>query len=224
MELIIGDFNYSTWSMRPWLFVHKHQLPVQVSRYGLSSEELPQVLSKRFSAGKVPTLSDGSVEVWDSLAILEYLAERYPNTIAWPKDPSARAQARSISAEMHSSFVNLRSEAPMNIRRHFPGYTLSDSAVSDVVRIQEIWRYCRNRFANQGPWLFGSFTIADAMYAPVVMRFRSVDVDLDDCANEYCHTVNNDPAVRKWIQMALSETHRVDEDELDWPSQPNNQF
>jgi len=224
LELIIGDCNYSTWSMRPWLFIQKHKLPVQVRQYGLSSEEISQVLVERFSGGKVPVLWDSSFEVWDSLAILEYLGEIYPHSNPWPQDAQARAAARSVSAEMHSSFASLRIEAPMNIRRRFPGYALSESAVSDVLRIQKIWRYCRTRYARHGPWLFGPFTIADAMYAPVVMRFRSVEVELDNCAAHYCHTVNSDSAVRQWIRMALKETHRVEEDELDLPSEPNNQI
>ena len=220
MKLIIGDYNYSTWSMRPWLFLHKHNLPVEVKRYDLSSDAMRQVLSDRFSNGKVPVLLDGATEVWDSLAILEYLGERFPDSRPWPKDPEARAVARSVSAEMHSSFGALRGEAPMNLRRRFPGYRLSQAAISDVHRIQTVWRYCRDRFANGGPWLFGEFTIADAMYAPVVMRFRSISVGLDADAANYCRTVECDLSVREWIRRGLAETHRVDEDELDLPSEP----
>ncbi len=220
MKLIIGDYNYSTWSMRPWLFVKKHDLPVEVKRYDLFSQDLHQVLSRRFSNDKVPVLLDDATEVWDSLAILEYLGERFPDTRPWPQDPKARAVARSVSAEMHSSFGALRNEAPMNLRRRFPGYRLSEEAIADVERIQAVWRYCRDRFADGGPWLFGEFTIADAMYAPVVMRFRSILVDLDDDTAGYCSAVECDPSVREWIRRGLAETHRVDEDELDWPSEP----
>lgn len=220
MKLIIGDYNYSTWSMRPWLFVHKHNLPVEVKRYDLCSKNLHQALSDRFSNYKVPVLLDNDTEVWDSLAILEYLGECFSGTQPWPKNPEARAVARSVSAEMHSSFITLRNEAPMNLRRRFPGYRLSEEAVSDVGRIQAVWRYCRDRFANGGPWLFGRFTIADAMYAPVVMRFRSVPVDLYADAKSYCRTVESDPSIREWIRRGLAENHRVDEDELDWPSEP----
>ena len=220
MKLIIGDCNYSTWSMRPWLYVHKHRLPVNVERYGLDSGEIQRVLSGCFSNGKVPTLVDDDVEVWDSLAILEYLGECFPDSRPWPEDQKARAVARSVCAEMHSSFGSLRSEAPMNLRRRFPGYQLSDRALAEVDRIQALWRYCRKRFADNGPWLFGRFTIADAMYAPVVMRFRSISVNLKDDAAQYCDTVNRDPSVRQWIQQGLEETHRVDQDELDWPSEP----
>ena len=220
MRLIIGDHNYSTWSMRPWLFVHRHGLPVEVRRYGLSGDEMRRVLSERFSGGKVPVLLDGDAEVWDSLAILEYLGERFPASGPWPEDPVARAVARSASAEMHSSFGALRSGAPMNLRRRFPGYRLDGAATRDVQRIQAVWRYCRERFGVGGPWLFGRFSIADAMYAPVVMRFRSVPVELDDHAAEYCRTMESDPSVREWIRLALAESHIVPEDELDWPSEP----
>ena len=217
MRLIIGDCNYSTWSMRPWLFVHKHGLPVKMAQYGLSGTELRRVLAERFSGGKVPVLLDGDTEVWDSLAILEYLGERFPETEPWPEDLAARAAARSASAEMHSSFGALRAEAPMNLRRRFPGYRLGEAAARDVHRIQAVWRYCRERFGGGGPWLFGRFSIADAMYAPVVMRFRSVPVELDASAADYCRTMEADPSVREWIRLALAETRIVGEDELDWP-------
>lgn len=219
MQLIIGNYNYSTWSMRPWLFVHKHKLPVEVMRYGLSTDQMRDMLSERFSNGKVPVLLDGTTEVWDSIAILEYLGERFPKSQPWPDDPRARAVARSVSAEMHSSFQALRNDAPMNLRSRFPGYKLGDAAIADLKRIQDLWRYCRERFARHGPWLFGRFSIADAMYAPVVMRFRSIEVELDANATAYRRTLESDPSVREWIRRGLAEDHRVDEDEIDWPSE-----
>lgn len=221
MKLTIGDFNYSTWSMRPWVFIHKHSLPVAVDHYGLSTSEMQEALAASFSGGKVPVLRDQGNEIWDSLAILEYLGERFPETRPWPEDISARAVARSVSAEMHSSFVALRREAPMNLRRRFPGYQLSEAAVVDVERIDAVWCYCRERFGNTGPWLFGEFSIADAMFVPVVMRFRSVDVELGTVAGHYRRTVEQDPSVREWIRQGLLEDHLVAEDELDWPSEPN---
>ncbi len=224
MILMIGDYNYSTWSMRPWLFVHKYELPVEVRRYGLSTSELRKVLADRFSNGKVPILLDGKTEIWDSLAILEYLGERFPRSQPWPEDQRARAVARSVSAEMHSSFQALRGEAPMNLRRCFPNYQLSAAAIADVGRIAALWRYCRAHYGQSGPWLFGEFTIADAMFAPVVMRFRSVAVDLDNDAIRYCQTMNNDASVREWIRRGLAESHIVEEDELEWPSTPIKQI
>jgi glutathione S-transferase len=220
MQLIIGNYNYSTWSMRAWLLVHRFDLPVSVMCRNLFTEDMKAVLEGRFSNGKVPLLLDGNFEVWDSLAILEYLGERFPEIRPWPDDAAARAVARSVSAEMHSSFSAIRSEAPMNLRRRFPGYRLGPEALDDVARIQSVWRYCRQRFGTQGPWLFGDFSIADAMFAPVVMRFRSVEVALDETATSYCETVNGDSSVMEWIRRAWTESHVVAEDEIDWPSEP----
>ncbi len=220
IKLIIGNYNYSTWSMRPWLFVRKHRLDVEVERFNLSSEELRSELSHRFCGGKVPVLLDGGTEVWDSLSILEYLGEAFPETRPWPQDRQARAVARSVSAEMHSSYSALRSEAPMNLRRRFPGYRLSEAAMADVRRIEAVWDYCRNRFAGGGAWLFGDFSIADAMFAPVVMRFRSIEADLSDSALEYCRWVESDPSVAEWIRQGLEETYIDPLDELNWPSEP----
>jgi glutathione S-transferase len=220
VQLIIGNHNYSTWSMRPWLFVHYHQLPVEVTRMRLFSEELTNTLQQHFSNGKVPLLVDHEIEVWDSLAILEYLGERFPSTAPWPQDREARAVARSVSAEMHSSFSALRDEAPMNIRMRFPGYVLSEAAQRDATRIQDIWGHCRQKYGADGPWLFGKFSIADAMFAPVVMRFRSVEVDLDDIARDYCATINSCESVRQWISLGYLEQDIVVQDEIDWPGEP----
>jgi len=168
MKLVIGNQNYSTWSMRPWLFVAYHGLEVEIEK--LSLNDLP-VIQKRFAHGKVPVLIDGSLEIWDSMAILEYLAETYPDLRGWPQETHARAVARSVSVEMHSSFQALRRELPMNCRKYFLDYQLSNTAMKDVKRIQQIWNLCRERYGSGGPWLFGRFGIADSMYAPVVMRF-----------------------------------------------------
>ncbi len=218
MELIIGNYNYSTWSMRPWLFVDFHNLPVEIVQMPLFSSELNSRLQTYFSNGRVPLLLDGDTEVWDSIAILEYLGECFPDTASWPADKKARAVARAACAEMHSSFQALRAELPMNCRRYFPDYKLSVDALADIDRIMAIWSYCKSRFGADGPWLFGSFSIADAMYAPVVMRFRSVDVVLTDPAAEYCQTVNACPSVEKWIARALAETEVVEVDEIAAPS------
>jgi len=219
MQLIIGNCNYSTWSMRPWLYAHYHQLPIDIVGMNLFSDELLAKLEGHFSNGKVPLLLDGDIEVWDSIAILEYFGEKFPQTDPWPATAAARAAARSVSAEMHSSFTALRNEAPMNCRKRFPGYKLSAQARGDVDRIQSLWRYCRQNFGRQGPWLFGRFSIADAMYAPVVMRFRSIDVELGDIARSYCQTVNDCPSVKQWISNGLGESYIVTEDELDFPGE-----
>jgi len=215
MKLVIGNQNYSTWSMRPWLFVAYHGLEVEIEK--LSLNDLP-VIQKRFAHGKVPVLIDGSLEIWDSMAILEYLAETYPDLRGWPQETHARAVARSVSAEMHSSFQALRRELPMNCRKYFPDYQLSNTAMKDVKRIQQIWNLCRERYGSGGPWLFGRFGIADSMYAPVVMRFQSMDIKLDPVSQEYCLAVRECAAVKMWLAEASSETEIVNADELDHPS------
>ncbi|MXZ80004.1 MAG: glutathione S-transferase [Gammaproteobacteria bacterium] len=215
MKLVIGNQNYSSWSMRPWLFVAYHDLDIEVEKISLSDLE---ALRRRFAHGKVPVLVDGFLEIWDSIAILEYLVELFPHTRGWPDDPEARAVARSVSAEMHSGFSALRNELPMNCRRFFPGYSLSDDSLSDVRRIQQIWNMCRERYGRDGPWLFGRFTVADAMYAPVVMRFRSAEVELDAVSREYFETMHECDAVKRWLAEGRAEAEIVDYDELDWPS------
>jgi len=201
--------------MRPWLFVAYHGLEVEIEKFSLN--DLP-VIQKRFAHGKVPVLIDGSLEIWDSMAILEYLAETYPDLRGWPQETHARAVARSVSAEMHSSFQALRRELPMNCRKYFPDYQLSNTAMKDVKRIQQIWNLCRERYGSGGPWLFGRFGIADSMYAPVVMRFQSMDIKLDPVSQEYCLAVRECVAVKMWLAEASSETEIVNADELDHPS------
>ncbi len=219
VKLIIGNQNYSTWSMRPWLFVKFHGLDIQIEKLPLFTDRARQKLDQHSSNGKVPLLLDGDLEIWDTIAILEYLAEKYPQTNGWPDAIDARAVARAVSAEMHSSFTDLRNEVPMNCRRFFPGYPISDGVLRDIGRIQEIWNDCRRCYGQDGPWLFGGFSIADAMYAPVVMRFRSVDVDLDSVSRVYCETVNNCPQVKQWIDNGMQEIEIIKQDELDWPSE-----
>jgi glutathione S-transferase len=219
MKLIIGNQNYSSWSMRPWLFINYHKLDVEIEKLVLFTEQTREKLELHFSNGKVPLLVDGDLEVWDTLAILEYLSEKFPDTMAWPKEAAARAVARAVSAEMHSSFGPLRNELPMNCRRFFPGYTLGPSALKDVKRISEIWNTCRQQYGQDGPWLFGRFCIADAMYAPVVMRFRSIDIKLDPVSQVYYDTMHECGAVKLWLAQGAAETDVLEEDEIDWPSE-----
>ena len=219
--LLVGNYNYSSWSLRPWVFVRFHDLPIEVVRVAFDSPEFEQALENSFSDHKVPVLRDGDIEVFDSLAILEYLAERYPATRGWPEEQDARALARSVSAEMHSSFGALRNELPMNCRRKFPGYRVSDRTRADIDRVESIWRCCRERYGQDGPWLFGEFSIADAMYAPVVMRFRSFELELDAVSRAYCDAVAAHPALLEWIELGRQESEVVAMDEIDWPGEPN---
>lgn len=177
-------------------------------------------LSPYFSDGKVPLLHHGDLEVWDSLAILEYLAETYPELQGWPGERGARAVARSISAEMHSSFSNLRNQMPMNCRRRFPGFRLDSATARDLARLFSVWNFCRQRFGEGGPWLFGKFSVADCMYAPVVMRLVSYCIELDAVVGAYVDTLYNSTAAQHWIALAKQEKEIIPEDEANWPSEP----
>lgn len=215
MKLLIGDKNYSSWSMRPWLLFKHFDIPfdeVLVLLY--EPEQRPTVLAlAEKSAGKVPCLiGDDGLVVWDSLAIAETLAERFPEHALWPRDPLARAHARSISAEMHSGFGDLRSNMWMNIRASFPGKNAKPGVLADIARIEAIWSACLTTYG--GPFLFGEFSIADAMYAPVVTRFNTWQPALSDTAAAYVRRVTAVPAVKAWIDDALAETHSLPEQDV----------
>ena len=166
-------------------------------------------------SGKVPALVDGEITVWDSLAIIEYAAERYPDARLWPQDVAARAHARSISAEMHSGFMPLRNECGMNIHRPIRSKSLSDDAKANIARIQQIWTECRARYGGQGPYLFGAFTGADAMFVPVVHRFRTYAIDVTPPVRDYMDAMLADAAFREWTDAALAETLMIERFETD---------
>ena len=212
LKLVIGNKNYSSWSLRPWLAMKvagiifaEHRIPL----YGPGSKEQILVYSP---AGKVPCLVDGDVRVWDSLSICEYLAEKHPGL--WPQDPAARALARSISAEMHSGFPNLRAKMSMNIRKRYPDKGRTPESLADVARIVAIWSGCRAKYGKAGPFLFGGFSIADAMYAPVVLRFRTYEVDLPVDCRAYADAMLALPAMRDWIASAEAEAETLPQFEL----------
>ena len=206
-ELYIGDKNYSSWSLRPWLLMRhfgiefvEHAVPIGRSQVG--------VHRPYSDSGLVPCLHDDGFRVWDSLAIAEYLAERHPGL--WPADPRARARARSVSAEMHAGFGKLRAAMPMNIKLRLRGAPPTDEVGADIQRIAQIWTECRSQFgANAGPaagpYLFGAFSIADAMYAPVVWRFETYNVALPAPAGAYRDTMLAHPGMQAWQQLALAE-------------------
>jgi len=221
IELIIGNQNYSSWSLRPWLFLQHHGIEFELTKVALFSPQMEQELESFYSNNKVPVLkSDGEI-IWDSLAILEFLAESYPELQGWPSDARARAVARSACAEMHSSFMDLRNELPMNCRRLFRSFKLSAATQHDVDRILSLWRYCRKHFASAGPWLFGEFSVADCMYAPVVLRLRGYDVQLDPVSAAYVKTVTDSPALQAWLAAARDEPEVIVQAEIDWPSESN---
>jgi glutathione S-transferase len=206
LTIYLGNKNYSSWSMRPWLVLKRTTVDfdeVVVPLYLPGSKE---TILKYSPSGRLPALHHGAVRVWDSLAICEYLADSFPNFGLWPKDPAARALARSVSAEMHSGFLALRQHLPMNVRSSVPGREVISEAQTDINRIMALWRDCRTRFGDgNGDFLFGDFTIADAMFAPVVSRFRTYRVDLEREAQTYCDAVIALPAMQEWAAAAKNE-------------------
>ena len=212
LTLVIGNKNYSSWSMRPWLALRANHIAFEevfIPLYTDDPADKQRILD--FSrAGKVPALVDGDITVWDSLAIIEYLAERFPEARLWPEDRAMRAHARSISAEMHSGFVPLRSECGMNLHRPVGPIALSAEAKANVARVEEIWRDCRQRYGKGGPYLFGAFTGADAMYAPVVHRFRTYAIEIGAEGKAYMQTMMALPAFREWTEAGLAETLRIE--------------
>jgi glutathione S-transferase len=206
MLLVVGNKNYSSWSLRAWLAMKVLGIPFHEERIPLYGQKSKQEILKHSPAGKVPVLVDGDLHVWDSLAILEYLAEREPRI--WPADAKLRARARSISAEMHSGFRNLRQHMSMNIRRCHPGKGRTPESLADVRRIVEIWSECR------GPFLFGPFCGADAMYAPVVLRFRTYEVELPAACRVYADAMLALPALQEWIRDAERETESLPQFDL----------
>jgi glutathione S-transferase len=213
MKLIIGNRNYSSWSLRPWLLMKQAGIPFEEEMYSFNAEDFDERLRTYSPAGRVPVLIDGEIAVWDSLAIAEYLAERFPAHRLWPEAREARARARSISAEMHSGFASLREQLPMNCELRYDRAVPSAATRADIERILDIWRDCRERHAATGPFLFGHFTVADAFYAPVVRRFVSYGVELPSRAAAYARTIDELPAMREWMEAALAEHDFVTEDE-----------
>jgi len=207
--LIIGNKNYSSWSLRPWLLMKQSELVFQEIRVPLYLAGSKEALRKYGPSGKVPVLMDGAITIWDSLAICEYLAERHPELRLWPDDIAQRAVARSISAEMHSGFTPLRSHMSMNCRGSFPGIGRTVEVAADIERIQRIWTDCRERFGTTGPFLFGSFGVADAMYAPVVLRFRTYAVQLSPVAQQYANAILELAALQEWVAAARVESEVI---------------
>ena len=206
LVLVIGNKAYSSWSLRPWLLMKQAGIGFDEVRLSLYAEGAKQKILQHSPTGKVPVLKDGGLTIWDSLAICEYLAEKHPEKQLWPAEAAARALARAISAEMHSGFTNLRSQMPMNVRREIPGRAKTPEVIADVARIEAIWNDCRSRHGGRGPFLFGTFSIADAMYAPVVSRLRTYGVALGRQAGEYAASIHTLPAMQEWIAGAHAET------------------
>jgi glutathione S-transferase len=208
LKLVIGNKNYSSWSMRPWLVMTAFNIPFNEIRIPLDQPDSSAQISHFSSAGRVPVLLASETAVWDSLAICEYLDEQFPGKNMWPQNVAARAMARCICAEMHSGFTGLRSAMPMNIRARYPGKGRSTEAQADIGRICEIWETCLSHFGHHH-FLFGDFSIADAYFAPVAMRFRTYDVSLAPALQAYVDRVAAYPAVVLWMREAVAETEVI---------------
>jgi glutathione S-transferase len=203
--LAVGNKNYSSWSLRPWLALKQTGAAFDEVVIPLYRPDSPDAIRKISPSGKVPVLQHGQVVVWDSLAICETIAEAFPEAHLWPDDAGARAVARSISAEMHSGFVALRTHMPMNARARLPGRGRTIESLRDIERVRSLWGDALHRFGRGGPFLFGRFSIADAMYAPVVLRFRTYEVEIDTRLHEYCAAVLALPAMEEWLAAARTE-------------------
>lgn len=207
-ELVLyhGNKNYSSWSMRGWLALKLSGADFKEVAFHLGEEGVRERIRRESPTGKVPALRHGDLVIWDSMAIGEYLAEQFPAARMWPEDSGDRARARSISAEMHSGFAALRAQMPFNVRRSSPGRGLSADLRKDIDRIRQIWGESRSRCADTGPFLFGRWCLADVAYAPVVSRFRTYAVEIDEVSQAYCAATWEQEHVREWCSAAESET------------------
>lgn len=213
MKLIIGNKNYSSWSLRPWLLMSAHGLPFEEVRIGLDQQDTRSLIRKHSEAGKVPVLVDGELTVWDSLAICEYISEQYLDGRGWPGDPMLRAEARSCSAEMHSGFPAIRGQMPMNCRATGRKVSITPELEQEIARVDNLWSACRAKYSTGGPWLFGEFSIADCMFAPVASRFATYGVSLSESAERYQKQVLGHESMQLWTRQAQAETEVVEADE-----------
>jgi glutathione S-transferase len=204
LTLVIGNKNYSSWSLRPWLLLKHLGVPFEEVLIALDTPSTRDEIERFSPSGRVPALKHGELTVWDSLAVCEYIAELTGR--GWPAAREARAVARAVSAEMHSGFTNLRSLWPMNARARNRHTAVTAALEADVERIDEIWNDCRSRFGAAGPWLFGEYSIADAMYAPVVLRFNTYGAGISQTARWYMASVLEDACLQEWLQAAKRES------------------
>lgn len=211
-KLVIGNKNYSSWSLRGWLALREAGIPFEEIRVPLRLQDTPEVIRQHSPSGKVPALLDaeGRVLAWESLAIAEWAAEQAPERQLWPRDPLVRAFARAAASEMHAGFQALRQNLPMDIRLSLPGHRYMAEAQGDIDRIVALWDECRTRFGSAGPFLFGRFGVADAMYAPVASRFRTYGVRLPRAAASYVEAIHALASMREWCEAARAETEVID--------------
>ncbi len=218
LTLVIGNKNYSSWSLRPWIALKVAGIPFEEVLIPLYEPGSAEQIAKYSPAGKVPVLRDGDITIWESLAILEYLAEKFPAAGLWPEDVRARSHARTVANEMHAGFAPLRRACTMNFwlppkKRDFP-----PEVIANVQRIDALWADCRARFGQRGPFLFGAFGAADAMYAPVVARFFNYAIDVSASSRAYMEAMMALPAWKEWRAAALKEPWVMQHNEPDWPN------
>lgn len=214
-RLVVGNLNYSSWSIRAWLMAGLTNAPFELTKIHLRDADKKQQILAHSPSGLVPALVIDEHVVWDTLAIGETLAELYPEAGLLPVDQFARAHARSVMAEMHSGFMAVRREWPMNFRNRTAARPANDEMRADIARIEEIWQNCRERNNDDGPYLFGQFSMADAMYAPVVSRFVTYGAELGDEAREYCQAVLDHPLCQEWAKLATAEEWVIEEYDFD---------
>jgi glutathione S-transferase len=217
LKLVVGNKNYSSWSMRPWMALRIADIPFEDRVISLDDPIFKPELAKLTPAGKVPVLIDGDRHVWESLAIIEYAAEQFTAATVWPADVAARAHARVVCAEMHAGFAPLRRHCPMNMARPPNRRELPPEVQDNVTRIEQMWSDCRARFGKDGPFLFGAAGAADAMYAPVVSRFHTYDIEVGADTRAYMKAVMSLPAWSEWEKAALEESWILPRGEIDWP-------
>ncbi len=218
MKLVIGNKNYSSWSLRVWLAMAEADIAFEEVLIVLDQPDTKARIAEYSPSGRVPTLVDGDVVVWETLAILEYLAERFPDKQLWPAERKARTMARAIASEMHSGFMALRAAAPMNLWRPIEAFPREPEVEADVRRITTLWREARSRYGAGGPFLFGRFSNADAMYAPIATRLRTYAIPVDEVSAAYVETIHAMASFKRWRDAGLKETWLIAGDERDWPT------
>ncbi len=211
-QLVIANRNYSSWSLRAWLFLTESKISFELTRIPMFTESWQTEIARYSPAGRVPVLLDEEVTVWDSVAIIEYVRQRHPNAIGWPAAEEMEAHARSISAEMHSGFLAIRDELPQNIRARNDRdpNQLSQACRDQIERVDEVWADCRNRYEGLGQWLFGDFSLADVMFAPVALRFVTYSIPVSSRAQDYIRAVCDSISVQEWIKLAREEIESID--------------
>jgi glutathione S-transferase len=210
LKLVIANKAYSSWSLRPWILLAHFRIPFEEVVIPLDLPDTRKRILKHAPTAKCPSLHDGAISVWESLAIVEYVAEKYPDKAIWPKVKAARAHARSLSSEMHAGFQALRQHCPTNFRRPVRKLELTEAVEADVARIEDAWAHARQTYGKAGPFLFGRFSAADAMFAPVVNRLHVYDVKVKKATRDYMNAVMALPAWKAWINDAEAEEWRIE--------------